>query len=237
MTETHTEPETGTDEPTDSDRIAPDGTNWRIDHDVEPVRIHDPVAEALAVLAPGDPFVVSYRDVVKAAGHSCPTAAGAFRIAQLGLAALYPEEHPVRGEIEVTAGGPKDDPAYGVMARLISYVTGAAEADGFGGLAGGYGGRKDRLRFDGLDDWEGHDEVDGPGPTFEFRRTDTGRTVRVTYHVGDVPDAGPATTYLPKLIDGTATDEERAAFAEAWHDRVERVLTDDALFSVEVLEP
>jgi formylmethanofuran dehydrogenase subunit E len=228
MTETHTDSADGARIETDG--TDPEGTNWRIDHDVEPVRIRDPVAEALAVVAPGDPLVVHYRDVVKAAGHSCPTAAGAFRIAQLGLDALYPDEDPVRGEIEVTAGGPKDDPTYGVTARLVSYVTGAAEEDGFGGLAGGHGGRRDRLHFAGLDD------VDAGEPTFEFVRTDTGDAVRVTYHVADVPDAGPATRYLPRLVDGTATDEERAAFAEAWHGRVERVLAEDDLFTVEVVE-
>jgi len=201
-------------------------TNWRIAHeDVDPIRIRDPVAEALAVLDPGEPFVVTYRDVVKAAGHSCPTASGAYRITQLGLDALYPDDYPVRGEVAVTAGGPKADPPYGVMSRIVSYVTGAAEEDGFAGLAGGYGGRQGLLRFD---------DVDADGPTFEFARTDTSETARVTYHVGDVPDAGPATQSLPKLIDGTATAAERDAFAEAWHGRIERVLTDDDLFTVEV---
>lgn len=199
-------------------------TNWTVEYEnVDPVRIRDPVAEALAVLKPGDPFVIRYEDVVKEAGHSCPTAAGAFRIAQLGLDRLYPDEHPVRGDIEVTAGGPRDDSTYGVMSRIVSYITGAAEEDGFGGLAGGYGGRKHLLQFD---------ESDRVDPTFSFQRTDTGDAVRVTYHVGDVPDAGPATQYLHKLIDGTATDEERAAFAEAWHGRVRAVLTDDDLFTV-----
>ena len=205
----------------------PDRTNWRIDHeDVEPIRIRDPVAEALTVLEPGDPFVIRYADVVKAAGHSCPTASGAYRITQLGLDALYPENYPVRGEIEVTAGGPKDDPAYGVMSRLVSYVTGAAEEDGFGGLAGGHGGRRDLLRFD---------EFEADGPTFAFARTDTDRSVRVTYHAADVPDAGPAARYLQDLIDGTATDAEREAFCEAWHGRVEQILTEDDRFTVTVL--
>lgn len=202
-----------------------DRTNWRIDYeDIEPIRIRDPVAEALAVLEPGDPVVVTYADAVKAAGHSCPTASGAYRIAQLGLDALYPDGTPVRGEIEVTAGGPKDDPTYGVMSRIISYVTGAAEEDGFGGLAGGYGGRRDSLAFD---------DFEGDGPTFELARTDTGDSVRVTYHVTDVPPAGPATQALQKLIDGTATPEERDAFSEAWHGRVERILTDDEFFTVD----
>jgi formylmethanofuran dehydrogenase subunit E len=202
-----------------------DQTNWRIDYEnAEPIHIRDRVAEALAVLAPEEPLVITYADVVKAAGHSCPTASGAYRIVQLGLDALYPDDVPVRGEIEVTAGGPKDDATYGVMARLISYVTGAAEADGFGGLAGGYGGRQDTLHFGDFGDVE---------PTFEFVRTDTGDVVRVTYHVGDVPDAGSATQYLQKLVDGTATTDEREAFSDAWHGRVERVLADDDLFTVE----
>jgi hypothetical protein len=64
-------------------------------------------------------------------------------------------------------------------------------------------------------------------------RGDTDESVRITYRVADVPDAGPATRYLPKLIDGTATSSEREAFAEAWHGRVRAVLTDDDLFAVE----
>ncbi|WP_458189648.1 hypothetical protein [Haladaptatus sp. NG-WS-4] len=205
-----------------------DLTNWNVEYeDVEPIRIRDPVAEALTVLEPGEPFVISYADVVKEAGHSCPTASGAFRIIQLGLAALYPDEYPVRGDVEVTTGGPKSDATYGVMSRIISYVTGAAEEDGFGGLTGGYGDRKHHLHFQNADEAE---------PTFTFERTDTDDVVQVTYHVGNVPSAGPTTQYLEKLIDGTATDEERTAFAEAWHGRVRVVLTDDDLFTVTQVE-
>lgn len=203
----------------------PDRTNWRIDYEnAAPIRIRDPVAEALTVLEPGEPFVITYADVVKAAGHSCPTASGAYRIAQLGLDALYPDDTPVRGEIEVTAGGPKDDPTYGVMSRIVSYVTGAAEEDGFGGLAGGYGDRQNALYFDAFE---------SDGPAFAFTRIDTDNSVRVTYHVADVPSAGHATQALQKLIDGTATPAERDAFGEAWHGRIERVLTDDELFTVD----
>ncbi|MFQ3286022.1 hypothetical protein, partial [Natronomonas sp.] len=149
--------------PTDTNRTE---ENWAVEYDVEPIRVRDPVAEALGVLKPGAPFVITYRDAVKEAGHSCPTASGAYRIAQLGLDALYPDSDPVRSEIEVQAAGPRDDATYGVMSRIVSHVTGATEDDGFGGLAGGYGGRRDLLRFDALD-------PDTPDPTFRFRRTDT----------------------------------------------------------------
>jgi|GEM_PF-1358125 hypothetical protein len=160
------------------------GTNWQVDYDVDPIEIRDPVAEALGVLEPGEPFVITYTDAVKEAGHSCPTASGAYRIAQLGLHALYSDGYPVRSEIEVRAAGPRDDTAYGVMSRIISYVTGATEDDGFRGLTGDYGGRRDLLRFDAFD-------PDTPDPTFRFRRTDADETIEATYHVSDVPDGGP----------------------------------------------
>lgn len=199
-------------------------TNWQIDYEsVDPIRIRDPVAEALAVLDPGDPFVISYRDVVKQAGHSCPTASGAFRLTQLGLAELYPTEIPVRSEIEVTMGGSKSDSAYGVLSRIISYITGATTTDGFGGLAGGHGDRQNLLHFGDFD------VVD---PTVAFERRDSGESVTVTYHIGDVPEAGPAIRYLSSILDGTATPDERTQFADAWHSRVQTVLQDDSLFTV-----
>jgi hypothetical protein len=204
------------------------GTDWQVDYDVDPIEIRDPVAEALGVLEPGAPFIITYMDAVKEAGHSCPTASGAYRIAQLGLDALYPDSDPVRSEIEVQAAGPRDDAAYGVMSRIISHITGATEDDGFGGLAGSYGGRRDLLQFNAFD-------PDTPDPTFRFRRTDTDATIEVTYHVSDLPDGGPAIGNLQQILDGSASDQQREAFADAWHRRVQVVLSDDSLFTVNVV--
>ena len=215
-----------TPNPTDA---AASTTNWNVSYDVDPIRIRDPVAEALGVLEPDTPFEISYEDVVKAAGHSCPTAAGAFRIAQVGLDALYPDSLPIRSDIEVRAAGPKDDASSGVTGRLLSYITGASESDGFGGLGGGYGGRRDLLSFEAF-------EAAGPEPTFRFRRRDTDTTVEVRYHVGEIPDGGPALDALPAIIDGSASDSEREAFNEAWHGRVGAVLDSEELFEVSVLE-
>lgn len=203
-------------------------TDWAVEYDVEPIRIRDPVAEALGVLEDGEPFVISYEDIVKAAGHSCPTAAGAFMIGKLGLEALYPNANPRRSDIDVVAAGPRDDPAYGVTGRLLSYITGAAGEDGFGGLAGGFGNRRERLAYDGF-------ESVTAGPTFRFhRRSDD--AVQVTYHVGEVPDGGPAIENLRRIVDGSASQEEKEAFAAAWHEMVRGVLGNDTLFSVDSFE-
>lgn len=202
-----------------------DETNWAVDYDVDPIQVHDPAAEALAVLEPGEPFVITYADMIKTAGHSCPTTSGAYRITQLGLAALYPDDVPVRSEIEVRAAGPRDDATYGVMGRLISYVTGAGQEDSFSGLVGGHGDRQGLLTFDAF-------ELDSAEPVFRFCRTDIDEAVEVTYHVGDVPDGGPALGNLQQIIDGTASAEDRDLFAEVWHGRVRSVLLDDSLFTV-----
>jgi len=53
------------------------------------------------------------------------------------------------------------------MSRIISFVTGATEDDGFGGLAGGYGGRCDLLHFDAFDPDAGPDV---PFPTNRYGR-------------------------------------------------------------------
>lgn len=209
--------------------IDKDSTNWEVRYDeVEPVYIRDPVAEALAVLEPGEPFVFAYEDVVKQAGHSCPTAAGSFRVVQTGLDELYTGDYPVRGDIAVRVARGKDDAAYGVMSRIVSYLTGAAEEDGFGGLAGGHGARKNLVKFDAVEEKD--------GPTFVFERTDTGDAVEVVYRVSDVPEAGPGVGNLEKLVEGTATDEERDEFRRDWHSRVRTVLTDDSLFETRSVE-
>ena len=43
----------------------------------------------------------SYLDIVKSAGHSCPTILGAYLMTLKGLEALYENELPKRGEILV----------------------------------------------------------------------------------------------------------------------------------------
>ena len=192
--------------------------------DVDPISVRDPVAEVLGVRESGEPFVIGYPDVVRAAGHSCPTAAGAYRIAELGLAALYPDDLPVRGEVAVRVGGPRDETAYGVTGRLLSFVTGAAGEDGFGGLPGGFGKRRGLLEYG---------PIDGPGVRVRLSRPEAGDAVVVSYDVDALPGLGGAKRHLPAVVEGTATSDEVEAFREAWHRRVDAVLSSDELFTVE----
>lgn len=68
---------------------------------VEMISMRDPLSEFLGVFEDGV-LEFSYLDVIKSAGHSCPTVAGAYLMALVGLKSLYKESLPVRGEIAVS---------------------------------------------------------------------------------------------------------------------------------------
>ena len=61
----------------------------------------------------------AYDDAVRLCGHSCPTVAGAWLMTAAALRALYPEV-PVRGAIEVTVGGARDDGAQTWSAGIVT---------------------------------------------------------------------------------------------------------------------
>lgn len=53
-----------------------DETPWRRLASAEPIRVRDPLAEVLGMVPEGEPLVVRFADVAKAAGHACPAVAG-----------------------------------------------------------------------------------------------------------------------------------------------------------------
>lgn len=186
---------------------------------VSPLVLHDPLAALLAA-APAGRIEYHYVDAVKLAGHSCPTVAGAWLLARVGLAALYGEELPERGGIRVELRAPQAEGTAGVVAAVLGLLTGAAGEGGFAGLAGRFGRR-------GL-------LVHGVAMTAQVRltRLRDGKTVELDYR----PEAIPADPALPPLMArlGEATEEERQAFGRLWQERVRRILLEggDALVQV-----
>lgn len=199
--------------------VAQEPTPWQHLAETEPIEIRDPLAEVLGMVTKGEPLVVTFADVAKAAGHACPAVAGAYRGTQLGLERLYPDSLPVRSDIAVTVSGEPDDPGLGPMANVIRHITGAADETGFVGF-GGFGGREDLLSFD---------DIDAPGRAFRFERTETGDAVVVSFDpssTGVDPDAGggaPMQT-LSKVVSGDANEDATAQFRRQWHERVQRIL-------------
>src|SRR5690606_41364108 len=103
--------------------------------EVPPIALVDPLADFLGAAADG---VLEYRyvDVVKAAGHSCPTVAGAWLMTRKALGLLYPASLPRRGEIRVELRRALDDGVAGVGGAVAGLVNAAAHEGGVKGDRG-----------------------------------------------------------------------------------------------------
>ncbi|MDL1866460.1 hypothetical protein FBR06_04260 [Betaproteobacteria bacterium PRO4] len=179
------------------------------------VTVRDPLAQFLGA-ARGGVMEYRYADAVRLAGHSCPTVAGAWLMTIHGLRALYGDELPVRGEIEVFMADARDAGTTGVVATVAQLVTGAAPETGFHGIGGRFG-RNDLLHFD--------QPMQGE---FGLRRKDTGTAVQVALDASVVPWPNEMRLLLPKAVSGQASPDELQRFGELWQDRVRQMLIEHA---------
>jgi hypothetical protein len=177
--------------------------------------LRDPLAN---ILGAADDGLLDYRyaDVVRLAGHSCPTVAGAWLMAWRGLAALYGTEPPERGGIRVELRAAQDAGVAGVVGHVLGFITGAAGKGGFKGL-GGQHGRRDLLAY----------AVDLPAEV-RLTRLDTGASVSLDYHPEVVPPSPEMAPVMARVVGGVADASERIEFAHLWQDRVRRILLEHA---------
>jgi hypothetical protein len=180
------------------------------------VRTHDPFAAMLGAARDGV-LEYHYVDAVRLAGHSCPTVAGAFLIGRAALAALYPDEPAERGAIAVHMPAPESEGTTGVVAQVLTLLTGAASVNGFHGIQGQFKRR-------GLLSFADHRE----GEAITFKRRDTGESVAVTLDVSLVSGDPAQGARMAAILQNTADDSQRTAFADAWQDRVRRLLLEFA---------
>ncbi|NMM28781.1 MAG: hypothetical protein HHJ12_16200 [Glaciimonas sp.] len=179
--------------------------------EVRKITVYDPLAEFLGAVE-GGVIAYSYADAVKLAGHSCPTVAGAYLMTLKGLTSLYGNDLPQRGGIRVDFRNALQSGVTGVMANVVSLITGAASDSGFKGIAGRFD-RRDLLFFDVALDGE-----------IRFQRTDTGASVVVSYH-SDIVASNPAVMRLmQKVLGGAAEEQEQREFANLWQERVRHIL-------------
>lgn len=180
------------------------------------VRTHDSFAALLGASRDGM-LDYHYLDAVRLAGHSCPTVAGAFLMGRAALAALYPEGPAERGGIAVHMPAPESEGTTGVMAQVLTLLTGAASDNGFHGIQG-------RFKRRGLLSFAERRE----GEAITFTRVDTGKSVAVSLNVSPVPGDPAQGARLSAILQDRADDEQRTAFADAWQDRVRRLLLEFA---------
>lgn len=177
------------------------------------IRLQDPLAAFLGAVEDGI-IEYSYLDAVKLAGHSCPTVASAYGLTRQALRALYGESLPERGGVRVEFAGDVGTGVTGVIANVVSLLTGAAGDGGFKGLGGRFE-RRGLLAF--------HSDVP---LEIRYTRLNDGRHVDAAVDLSGVaadPETGPL---LQRCLAGAATPAERQRFGALWQDRVRRILLD-----------
>jgi len=179
-------------------------------NNVPTIKLQDSLSDFLGTFENGA-VEFSYLDVVKSAGHSCPTVAGAYITTLKGLEALYGAETPIRGNISVSLKNDMQEGVTGVIANVITQITGATELSGFKGLNGKFA-RNNLMVFNA--------EING---AVEFKRLDTNKTVTVNYDHSSVAGNPKMQELMGKLMQGAATPEEKKEFGELWQSRVEAI--------------
>ena len=175
---------------------------------IEPIIVYDDLCKFLGVNEDGV-LDFSYADIVKSAGHSCATVAGAYLMAQKGLKALYQDELPERGNIKVELQKAPREENTGVIASVISNITGSTSDFGFGGIPTGKYNRRDLLFFEA--DIE-HDLC--------LTRLDTNEKVYVDYKPQKVVNP---MAILKSAIKPDATQEDIKSFPHRFQKMVETV--------------
>ncbi len=179
-------------------------------NDIETIKLQDKLSDFLGTFEDGI-VEFSYLDIVKSAGHSCPTVAGAYIITKEALKYLYKDEIPKRGEILVSF---KDDSSIGttgVIANVITQITGATDSYGFKGLNNQFK-RYNLMQFN-----------DKNTINIKFQRLDTNQTVQIDYNHTTINMDPRIPDLMQKLFNNIATKEEKTLFGKLWQKKVEDI--------------
>ena len=184
--------------------------------DVVPtIALYDPLSEFLGAASDG---VIEYRyaDVVRFAGHSCPTVACAFLMTRAGLKALYPDTKPQRGAVRVEMRERASDGVAGVIGSVAGFITGAAGEGGFKGIGGRFA-RRGLLEFGAAMSGE-----------MRFTRTDNGEAVELEANPAVAQPAPELRSLLSACLDGSAGPDGEERFRASWQSRVRALLLEHA---------
>ncbi len=177
---------------------------------VESIKVVDPLSNVLGAFENGE-YEVTYLEVVKSAGHSCPTVAGAYIITQAALQALYPNQRAVRGGVKVSFEEDSEDGVAGVIANVVSQITGATETSGFKGLQGQFA-RHSLMEF--------NSKINASA---RFTRVDNGKSVDVSYNPSAIMPSPAMQPLMGKMMQGLASKEELKEFGALWQERVQGI--------------
>ena len=177
---------------------------------IETITLQDELSDFLGTFENGI-VEFSYLDIVKSAGHSCPTVAGAYLMAQAGLKALYNDVLPKRGEIFVSFKEDSLDGVAGIIANVFTQITGATQQIGFKGIGGKFI-RHDLMKFN-----------DNISSSVKLQRLDTGKKVEVIYNANIINANTLQSQLMEKILKETATHDDKILFGKIWQERVAEI--------------
>ncbi|MDD2399131.1 MAG: FmdE family protein [Sulfurovum sp.] len=180
-------------------------------NEVQPLRLYDALSDFLGAAEDGE-VEMTYLDCVKLAGHSCPTVAGAYLMALKGLAVLYPQGLPERGNLHVAMKEDEKEGVTGVIANVISFIVGASGVGGFKGIQGNFS-RNNLVAF--------NKPMQGE---VTLTRLDTNQSVSLSYNPSMVPGDKNMMPLMGKCLGKTASQEEQKLFGKLWQERVSKIL-------------
>lgn len=178
--------------------------------EIETITLQDELSNFLGASKNGM-LEFSYTDIVKSAGHSCPTVLGAYLMTQAALKELYVDEVPKRGEIKVYFKEKLTDGVTGVISNVVKNITGATTNTGFKGIAGHFD-RRHLMFFE--------EEISS---NIRFTRRDTQASVDVFYDTSVVAPDANMSPLMQKCVSNAATLEEQKEFGRLWQERVENI--------------
>lgn len=177
---------------------------------IENIKLEDKLANFLGATEDGI-IEFSYLDIVKSAGHSCPTVLGAYLMTLEGLKSLYKDDLPKRGEIKVEFSQNIEDGVAGVIGNVIMNITGATTKSGFKGIMGLFS-RTNLMFFES-----------NISSSVKFTRTDTNTSVDVIYDPSSILPREEMRALMQKCISKQATKTEEKVFGELWQLRVKEI--------------
>ncbi len=189
-------------------------------NNIETITLQDPLSNFLGSLDQGI-VEFNYLDVVKSAGHSCPTVAGAYIMSLIGLKELYQDELPLRGGVKISFKENSNEGVAGVIANVVTQITGATETFGFKGLNGNFA-RNNLMSF--------NDDINS---SIKLTRLDNNQTVELIYNPNVCPPSPKQNELMGKIMQQIATNEEKKEFGVLWQQRVEDIFNNiDKVISV-----
>ncbi len=174
------------------------------------IKLKDNLANLLGAFEEGE-ILFSYKDIVKCAGHSCPTVLGAYLMTYKALNELYQETIPIRGEIKIEFSTKQNDGVTGVISSVMSNITGATGDTGFKGLAGNFD-RRNLMFFE-----------KNIISNVRFTRIDTQDSVDVYYDASSIKMSEELQALMQKTLAKNASQEEQKEFGILWQQRVEEI--------------